>query len=233
MNYWPLLGVLVVIVGFVLRWNPVAVVVTAGLTSGLAAGKPLPDLLALIGESFLSQRSLSLFMLTLPVIGALEWAGLREQARRWIASFRGLTLARLLIGYLGLRQLFSMIGLTNVAGHAQTVRPLIAPMSEAAVESSAGRMSSVQRQEVLALAAATDNVGLFFGEDVFIALGAVLLIQGFFEENGLHFEPLQIALWALPTAIAAFAIHSLRLWLFQRRLFADIAAAKGDDRAAP
>ena len=130
-----------------------------------------------------------------------------------------------------------MIGLTNVAGHAQTVRPLIAPMSEAAVESSAGSMSSPQRQRVLALAAATDNVGLFFGEDVFIALGAVLLIQGFFEENGLHFEPLQIALWALPTAIAAFAIHATRIWFFQRRLFADVAAdlaaSKGDDLAAP
>jgi uncharacterized membrane protein len=226
MNYWPLLGVLVVVIGFVLRWNPVAVVVAAGLTSGIAAGKPLPDLLALIGESFLSQRSLSLVMLTLPVIGTLEWAGLREQARRWIAGFRGLTLARLLIGYLGLRQIFSMFGLTNVAGHAQTVRPLVAPMSEAAVELSAGAMTPDQRQRVLALAAATDNVGLFFGEDVFIALGAVLLIQGFYAENGLHFEPLQIALWALPTAFAAFVIHALRLWLFQRRLFAEIAAAK-------
>lgn len=232
MTYWPLLGVLVVVIGFVLRWNPVAVVVTAGLTSGLAAGKPLPDLLALIGESFLSQRSLSLFMLTLPVIGVLEWAGLREQARRWIAGFRSLTLARLLIGYLGLRQLFSMIGLTNVAGHAQTVRPLIAPMSEAAVEASAGPLSPEQRQRVLALAAATDNIGLFFGEDVFIALGAVLLIQGFYAENGLHFEPLQIALWALPTALAAFVIHALRLWLFQRRLFAEITAAKAVDHAA-
>jgi uncharacterized membrane protein len=232
MNYWPLLGVLVVVVGFVLRWNPVAVVVAAGLTSGIAAGKPLPDLLALIGVSFLSQRSLSLIMLTLPVIGTLEWAGLREQARRWIAGFRGLTLARLLISYLGLRQIFSMLGLTNVAGHAQTVRPLIAPMSEAAVELSAGTMTPGQRQRVLALAAATDNVGLFFGEDVFIALGAVLLIQSFYAANGLHFEPLQIALWALPTAFAAFAIHATRLWLFQRRLFAEISAAKVANDAA-
>lgn len=232
MNYWPLLGIAVVIVGFVLRWNPVAVVVGAGLTSGLAAGKPLPDLLALIGESFLSQRSLSLFMLTLPVVGALEWAGLREQARRWIAGFRGLTLARLLIGYLGLRQVFSMIGLTNVAGHAQTVRPLIAPMSEAAVENSGVSMSHSQRQRLLALAAASDNVGLFFGEDVFIALGAVLLIQGFLAQNGLQFEPLQIALWALPTAIAAFVIHALRIWLFQRRLFANDATDKEANRVA-
>jgi len=224
MNYWPLLGVLVVVIGFVLRLNPIAVVVTAGLASGLAAGKPILELLALIGESFLSQRALSLIFLTLPVIGVLEWAGLREQARRWISSFRGLTLARLLISYLGMRQLLGMIGLTNVAGHAQTVRPLLAPMSEAAVEKSVGSISATQRQRVLALAAATDNVGLFFGEDVFIAFGGVLLIQGFLAENGMKFEPMQIALWALPTAIAAFVIHATRLFLFQRRLLADSIA---------
>lgn len=225
MNYWPLLGVLVVVIGFVLRLNPIAVVVTAGLASGLAAGKPLLELLALIGESFLSQRSLSLIFLTLPVIGVLEWAGLREQARRWIGSFRGLTLARLLIGYLGIRQLLGMIGLNNIAGHAQTVRPLLAPMSEAAVEKIAGPISPAQHQRLLALAAATDNVGLFFGEDVFIAFGGVLLIQGFLAENGMKFEPMQIALWALPTAVAAFCIHALRLWLYQRRLLAESAAA--------
>lgn len=229
MNYWPLLGVLVVVVGFALRWNPVAVVVTAGLTSGLAAGKPLPELLALLGESFLSQRTLGLVFLTLPVIGVLEWAGLREQARRWIASFRGVTLARLLIGYLGLRQLLGMIGLTSVGGHAQTVRPLVAPMSEAAAEQSAGPITHDQRQKVLALAAATDNVGLFFGEDVFLAFGGVLLIQGFLAENGHKFEPMQIALWALPTAIAAFVIHATRLWWFQRQL----VAARGGNDAAP
>jgi uncharacterized membrane protein len=230
MNYWPLLGVLVVVVGFALRANPVAVVVTAGLTSGLAAGKPLPELLALIGESFLSQRTLALVFLTLPVIGVLEWAGLREQAKRWIAGFRGVTLAKLLIGYLGLRQLLGMIGLTSVGGHAQTVRPLVAPMSEAAADQSAGPITPAQRQQVLALAAATDNVGLFFGEDVFLAFGGVLLIQGFLADNGFRFEPMQIALWALPTAIAAFVIHATRLWLFQSRL---AATNRGGADAAP
>jgi uncharacterized membrane protein len=139
-------------------------------------------------------------------------------------------LAKLLIGYLGLRQLLGMIGLTSVGGHAQTVRPLVAPMSEAAAEQSAGPSTPAQRQQVLALAAATDNVGLFFGEDVFLAFGGVLLIQGFLADNGFRFEPMQIALWALPTAIAAFVIHATRLWLFQRRL---AATNRGGADAAP
>lgn len=223
MNYWPLIGIAVIVIGFLLRFNPVPVVVCAALTSGLLAGLSLPDLLGLLGKSFLSARLLLLFVLTLPVIGLLEHAGLREHAQRWIGRMRGLSLARLLMGYLLLRQVLAMFGLTSVAGAAQTVRPLLAPMSEAAAEKILPTLDDADRDEVRAIAAATDNVGRFFGEDVFIALGAVLLIQAFYTQHGvtLHgaeMTPLSIALWALPTAIAAFAIQSVRVWMYQRGL---------------
>jgi uncharacterized membrane protein len=217
-NYWPLLGILIVVIGFVVRFNPVAVVVFAGLVSGLLAGKSIGDLLALLGESFVSNRALLLFALTLPAIGILERAGLREHVHAWILRMRGMTLARLLVGYLAMRQLLSMVGLIDVAGHAQTVRPLLAPMSEAAAARSGEPIDEATRQRLLALDAATDNVGRFFGEDVFVAIGAVLLIQGFYAQNGIVLEPLEIALWALPTAVAAFVIHSVRILLFQRAL---------------
>ncbi|MGA8276918.1 MAG: DUF969 domain-containing protein [Rhodanobacteraceae bacterium] len=218
MNFWPLLGVAVVVAGFALRRNPVLVVVIAGVVSGLAAGMSLPDLLALLGKAFVDNRLLLLFVLTLPVIGLLEHAGLRERARIWIGRFRGLTLARFLTSYLALRQILSMLGLYDVLGHAQSVRPLVAPMSEAAAERASSRLGAGDRVRVRALAAATDNIGRFFGEDVFIALGAVLLIQAFYAQHGIELDPISIALWALPTAIAAFAIHVVRLWLFQRAL---------------
>ena len=218
MNYWPLLGIAIVVIGFVLRYNPVVVVVAAGLASGLLAGKPPGELLALLGESFVSNRALLMFAFTLPTIGLLERAGLREHACAWIERFRSLTLSRLLIIYLAARQLLSMIGLIDIAGHAQTVRPLLAPMAKSAAERTVGTMSREDSQRIDALAAATDNVGRFFGEDVFLAFGAVLLIQGFYAQNGIVLEPMQIALWALPTAIAAFIIHAIRIALFQRRL---------------
>ncbi|HEY2347329.1 MAG TPA: DUF969 domain-containing protein [Xanthomonadaceae bacterium] len=231
MTYWPLIGIAVVVVGFVLRWNPVLVVVSAGFASGLAAGKSLAEMLALLGTSFLSNRALMLFVLTLPAIGVLERAGLREHAERWVESLRGLTLAKLLIGYLAIRQFLSMLGLTSIADHPQTVRPLLAPMCEAAAAKTHGALAPEERHAVRALAAATDNIGRFFGEDVFLALGAVLLIQGFFASNGIHLEPLQIALWALPTAIAAFLIHAVRIVLFQRSLARDPQPSGNDDAA--
>jgi len=217
LNAWPLLGVAVVIAGFALRRNPVLVVVVAGIVSGVASGMGIGDLLALLGTSFVSNRVLLLFTLTLPVIGLLERHGLRERAQAWIAGFKRLSLARLLVSYLALRQLFSMFGLIDIAGHAQTVRPLIAPMSESAAARDV-LLDDAARARVRALAAATDNIGRFFGEDVFLAFGAVLLIQRFFDSQGIHLEPFAIALWALPTAIAAFFIHSARILWVQRSL---------------
>ncbi len=232
MNYWPLLGIAWVVAGFVLRFNPVIVVVSAGLLSGLCAGKSLPELLALIGQSFVSNRALLLFVFTLPTIGLLERAGLREHALTWIARMRGLTLARLLGGYLLLRQGLSMLGLIDIAGHAQTVRPLLAPMAESAAEKPHGLLDRAEIQRVHALAAATDNVGRFFGEDVFLAFGGVLLIQGFYAEHGIVLEPLAIALWALPTAIAAFVIHAIRIAVFQRGLQRRVALKTTQAEAA-
>jgi len=69
-----------------------------------------------------------------------------------------------------------------------------------------------------AMAAATDNIGLFFGEDIFIAIGSILLMKGVLEGYGITIQPLHLSLWAIPTAIAALLIHGGRLWWLDRRL---------------
>jgi uncharacterized membrane protein len=232
MNYWPLLGVAVVVAGFALRLNPALVVVVAGIVSGILAGLPIPDLLALIGNKFIASRNLLVLLLTLPTIGLLERAGLREHAQAFITRFRTFTLARLLIAYLAVRQILSMLGLTGIAGHPQTVRPLLAPMAEAAAEQIDPQLDDATRDRVKAFAAATDNTGLFFGEDVFIAFGAVLLIQTFYAQNDISLDPRSISLWALPTAIAAFLIQALRAVRLQRALRKSAQANKAEPHAA-
>mgnify|MGYP003497736349 CR=1 FL=1 len=156
-------------------------------------------------------------MIVLPVIGLLERFGLQERARELIAGMKGATVGRLLTGYLLLRQATAALGLTSIAGHAQTVRPLVAPMAEAAASEHAA-LSEPEREKIKALAAATDNVGLFFGEDIFIAIGSILLMVGFLEQQGIVLSPFQLSVWAIPTAAAAFAIHGFRLWRLDRRL---------------
>ncbi len=212
MNLWPLLGLGVVVLGFAVRLNPVLVVALAALATGLGAGLPLHRILELLGEAFLKNRFLALFLLTLPVVGLLERHGLRERAQAWVGGLRGATPGRLLTFYLLGRQLGAALGLTSLGGHPQTVRPLLAPMAEAAAERRDGApLPRPARERLRALCAATDNIALFFGEDLFLAFGAVLLIQAFLGEHGLVLEPIRIALWGLPTALAAFGIHAWRL----------------------
>lgn len=223
MNYWPLIGVAWVVAGFALRLNPALTVVSAGLVTGLAAGQSLVGVLALLGDAFVRNRYLGLLLLTLPVIGLLERHGLKEHAQAWIARLRGATSGRLLIAYLATRQIASAIGLTSLGGHPQTVRPLLVPLAEGAAEARHGELGPAQRQKLRALCAATDNVGLFFGEDIFLAFAGVLLIQATLAEQGIVLEPIVIALWGIPTAILAFAIHAGRLSRLDARLAREAA----------
>ena len=217
MNYLPLIGILIVIVGFLLRLNPLAVVTAAALATGLAAGKGLVEVISVLGKAFNDSRYVSVIWIVLPVIGLLERYGLQQQARRVIAGLRGATTGRLLIGYMLFRQITAALGLISIAGQAQTVRPLVAPMAEGAAERD-GERDAETIEHVKAMAAATDNVGVFFGEDIFIAIGSILLIVGFLDQNGIHVAPLQLSVWAIPSAILAFVIHATRLLLLDRAL---------------
>lgn len=231
-----LLGIAVVVFGFVVRANPLLVVLAAALTTGLAAAwSPEADLalmwqatlatLAQFGKAFNDNRYISLVWILLAAIGLLERAGLQERARIAIAKVKAATVGRLLWVYFVIRQAAAALGLTSLGGHAQMVRPLVAPMAEGAAEAKYGALPDKQRYLIRSHSAAADNIALFFGEDIFIAIASILLIKGFLEQNGVIVEPLELSVWAIPTALAALAIHSVRLWLLDRRLSGALAPA--------
>jgi uncharacterized membrane protein len=226
-------GILVVVVGFLLRLNPLLVVAAAALVTGLAAGLGPVALISAFGKAYNDNRFVTIIYILLPVIGLLERYGLQQRARTLIASLKGATTGRLLVAYLLFRQIFAALGLTSVAGHPQTVRPLVAPMAEAAAEQQHGELDEPTREKVKAYAAATDNVGLFFGEDIFIAIGSILLMIGFLEQNGISLAPLELSVWAIPTAIVAFVIHATRLLMLDRGLQKGRSGAVAGPRSAP
>lgn len=217
-DYWPLLGILLVVVGFALRFNPLLVVAVAGIVTGLLGHMSFLKVLGTLGHGFNENRYVSVVWIILPVVGLLERYGLQQRARALIVSIRGATAGRLLIVYLGFRQIISALGLTTVAGHPQTVRPLLAPMAVAAAEKQHGTLDETSIERVKAMSAATDNVGLFFGEDIFLAIASILLIQGSLASFGIQLTPFQLSVWAIPSAVCAFAIHSTRLMLLDRAL---------------
>ena len=216
-NYWPLLGIAVIAAGFALRFNPLAVVAVAAIVTGLLGGIDLLSVVGSLGKGFNDNRYITVIYLVLPVIGLLERYGLQQRARMLIERMKNATAGRLLIVYFLFRQIFAALGLTSVGGQAQTVRPLVAPMAEAA----AGRQRELDeptREKVRAMAAATDNIALFFGEDIFVAIASILLIQGTMQGYGIALTPFQLSVWAIPTAVAALLVHSARLLWLDRKL---------------
>ncbi len=91
-------------------------------------------------------------------------------------------------------------------------------MALAAAEKQHGELDAETTETVKAYAAATDNVGLFFGEDIFFAIGSIVLIQQTLATYGYNLAPFELAVWAIPTAIVAFLVHGTRLLLLDRRL---------------
>ena len=176
-SLWPLIGIAVIVVGFVLRFNPVLVVIISGIVTGVAAHMPIATILEKLGEGFLNTRNLPfILLLPLAVIGLLERHGLKERAQAWIAKIHS-------------------------------------------AEKRFGPLPGNVRYRLRAMSAATDNVGLFFGEDIFVAFGAIIFMHNFMlESGGIQTEPLHIALWGIPTAICAFLIHAARLWRLDRHL---------------
>jgi len=220
-----LIGILVVAVGFALRLNTLLVVMAAGVVTGLVAGMPFNDIIAQFGKFFVENRYMTLpVVLVLPVIGLLERHGLKERAATLIGRSKAASAGSVLLFYTAVRQISISLGL-NIGGHAAAVRPIIAPMAEGAARARHGELPAKTVEEIRAHAAAAENVGNFFGEDIFIAVGAILLMKGFFDSVKLEVSVWAMALWGIPTALVAFAAMAWRARALDRRVARDVAAA--------
>ena len=217
-NYFVLIGILIVVAGFALKLNPMLVVTVAAIATGLIAGMDPVEVISTFGKAFNDNRIIAIVWIVLPVIGLLERFGLQQRAAAVITGMKNATTGKLLLLYLLYRQATAAVGLHSTAGHPQTVRPLVAPMALAAAEKQHGELDEDTAERVKSFSAATDNVGLFFGEDIFFAIGSIVLIQQTLATYGYDLAPLELAVWAIPSAIFAFLIHGSRLLMLDRSL---------------
>ena len=66
------------------------------------------------------------------------------------------------------------------------------------------------------------------GKDIFVAFGAIIFMHNFMQESAdIQTEPLHIAVWGIPTAVAAFLIHSARLVRLDRQLARELQNLNG------
>lgn len=212
-----LIGVLLIVIGFALRLDTIATVLVAGIVTGLVAGLGIVEVLEIIGEAFVNTRYMSVFLVTLPVIGLLERYGLKERAAALIGGIRAVTAGRILSIYMVIRTLAAAFSL-RLGGHVQFIRPVILPMAEGAAVGREGDLSEEKREKLKGLAAAVENYGNFFGQNIFVASGGVLLVVGTLSELGYSVDPLAVAKASIPVGIVATVLAVIQFLWFDRSL---------------
>lgn len=193
-----LLGIIIIVFGFALKLDTIAVVLIAGLVTGLLAHINPLEIFNILGKAFVESRYISLFLLTLAIVGILERNGLRERASFVITQIKGATSGRILSLYVILRVVLSALSI-RISGHIQFIRPLIYPMVKAAGEKT-HLLSPKQDEKTKAICNAVDNYGNFFGQNIFIASPGVLLIAKSLQDAGIQVDAYSIALASIPAA---------------------------------
>ncbi|EOZ2192045.1 DUF969 domain-containing protein [Campylobacter jejuni] len=190
MEWLLLASIPLIVLGFALKINPFLVVTSVGIYAGLVSGFDFVKVVSDIGKSFVDNRYVAIIWLILPLLAVLERKGLREQAKNLISKIKVASTGRILMCYFVFRQVTAALGLLSLGGHAQMIRPLIAPMAEAAAKLKFKNLTHKDSQK----------------------------IKAFYESNGIIVEPLHLSVWAIPTGILALIIHCSRLYLFDKRL---------------
>ncbi|MGM0602910.1 MAG: DUF969 domain-containing protein [Bacillota bacterium] len=212
-----LIGVVIILVGFIFKFDIIAVVLTAGIVTGLVGGLSFNEILSTLGEAFIANRYMSLFLVTLPVIGILERYGLRERAAELIKSIKAVTTGKVLTTYMVVRELAAAFSL-RLGGHVQFIRPLVYPMAEGAAEINFEEVGEEELEIIKGYSASAENFGNFFGQNVFIAAGGVLLIVGTLSELGVEVTPLAVSKASIPIAVTAFIFSVIYYRMLDKRL---------------
>jgi uncharacterized membrane protein len=215
MEYLKLIGIVIIILGFAFKFDTIAVVIISAVATALVAGISVPDLLTLLGKSFVENRVVSLFFLTLPMIGVIERHGLKQAAVNAIKKLKNLTPGRILNLYLLIREVACAFGIT-LSGQVQFVRPLISPMVQAAA-GARKKLTPKQIDLIKARSAATDNFGNFYAQNLFVASGGILLMASTMKSLGHAVEPTSIVLYSIPMAVITFIITAIYNMRFDRQ----------------
>ncbi len=220
-----LLGILVVIVGLVLKLDTLATVIGAGILTGLIAGMTPLDILSTLGDAFIKNRVATLFVLTLPAIGICERYGLKDKAVDFIKGLKVATTGRIISLYMLIRSFAAAFSL-RVGGHPQFVRPLINPMAQGAALANYGKIDEKSEDEIKGLCAGSENFGNFFAQNCFMGSSGTLLIVTTLTEQGIAVDALGIARWSIPIAVISAVVACIYFIIYDRKLDKQYKAGK-------
>ncbi len=211
MEWIKLIGILIILVGFLLKLDTIAVVIIAGFATALVSGISVMEFLEMLGKAFVDNRVVTIFLLTLPMIGISERFGLKQQAVILIKKIKGLTAGRFFSLYVLIRFIAGFFGI-RIGGHPQFVRPIVDPMAQGAAKARFGKIDKKDEEKIKAWSAASENYGNFFGQNTFVAASGVLLIAQTLEKYGV--TSAGVARTSLIIALAALIIVTIYNTIF-------------------
>ena len=217
MDIIKLVGVVIVVIGFALKFDTIATVVIAGIVTGLVAGMTPMEILTTLGTSFVSQRTATPFVLTLPAIGICERFGLKEKAIDFIRSIKNATTGRVILIYQAIRTLAAAFSV-RLGGHPQFVRPVVVPMAEGAAAARGVEVTDEVADVIRGASAASENYGNFFAQNCFMGASGTLLIVSTLVEAGYDVTAAQIAGWSIPIAVISVIVGAVRAILLDKKL---------------
>ncbi len=212
-----LLGIVIVIVGFALKKDPILIIVCSAIVTAIVGGLDPVKFLETFGGTFVANRSMIVFILTFLIVGTMERNGLKEAASNLIGKVK-VASPGALIGVYGL--LRGALGAFNVSvgGVAGFVRPVLMPMVTGSIENKGLTPNEDHVEKLKGMAGGMENIAWFFCQVLFVGGSGALLVQGTLSGLGYEVELIDLAAVEVPVAIFAMAVAITTFYLKDRSL---------------
>ncbi|MCR8907613.1 MULTISPECIES: DUF969 family protein [Atopobiaceae] len=212
-----LLGIVIVVAGFALKLDSILIIMVAAVATAVVGGMDPVAFLDTLGESFVSNRSMCIFIMTFVITGTLERSGLRQAAAALIRKLKNASAGMIVSAYGIVRVAFAAFNV-NFGGVAGFIRPVVMPMEQAAVERDGSKIGEKHLEELKGISAGIDNVAWFFGQVLFIGGSGGLLVQGTLAGLGYDVSLADLAAVQVPVAIVAMLAAIVYYNVIDRRL---------------
>jgi uncharacterized membrane protein len=217
MEWIKLLGIVIVIIGFAMKKDAILIIMVAAIVTALTGGLGIKGFLTTLGDTFVANRAMAIFILILLVTGTLERNGLKESAAKLIEKLKVKSAGSIIGAYGILRGIFGAFN-ASFGGVAGFVRPIVIPMAEGTIEAKGEKINEDYMDEVKGMASGMENISWFFCQVLFIGGAGGLLVQSTLKPLGYDVTLVDLAKVEIPVAIFAVGVSIVYYYLKDRRL---------------
>lgn len=217
MELLKLLGILIVVIGFVLKLDSILIIMIAAIVTALVAGMDPVTFLETLGSSFAANRSMCVFVMVMVVTGTLERNGLKQAAANLMKKFKNASAGVVLAIYGVFRLVFAAFNV-SFGGVAGFVRPIVLPMASAAAKKNGKKISEKYEENLKGMASGMENIAWFFGQVLFVGTSGMILVQSTLAGLGYNVELVDLMKVQIPVAIIAVAVAIVYYYIKDKQL---------------